>query len=193
MFSKKIYHIHHIIPKHMGGNDDPSNLIKLTIEEHAEAHRLLYEQHGNKFDYIAYMALSNQIGYEEANYMKLLGPKKWTEKGLASLRETARARVGEKNGFFGKKHTDAAKQKNREAHSGANSWIKGINPEELPYTKNYSIMYQDGTIKNVAGLKLIATEFKVSMANVHATIQRMKIGNIPKRGVFAGIVIKEVL
>ena len=39
--SNTIYHIHHIIPKHLGGTDDPSNLIKLTIEEHAEAHRIL--------------------------------------------------------------------------------------------------------------------------------------------------------
>ena len=38
-----IYHKHHIIPKHMGGTDDPSNLIELTIEEHAEAHRKLFE------------------------------------------------------------------------------------------------------------------------------------------------------
>ena len=30
-------HLHHIIPKHMGGTDDPDNLIKLSIEEHAEA------------------------------------------------------------------------------------------------------------------------------------------------------------
>lgn len=39
-------HIHHIIPKHMGGSDDPANLTELSVEEHAEAHRLLYEQHG---------------------------------------------------------------------------------------------------------------------------------------------------
>jgi hypothetical protein len=59
----------------MGGDDSATNLVKLTIEEHAEAHRKLYEEHGNKFDYIAYMALSNQIGYEEANYMKYLVPR----------------------------------------------------------------------------------------------------------------------
>jgi hypothetical protein len=32
---KTIYHKHHIIPKHMGGTDDLSNIAKLTIEEHA--------------------------------------------------------------------------------------------------------------------------------------------------------------
>jgi hypothetical protein len=27
-------HIHHVIPLHMGGTDEPSNLIELTIAEH---------------------------------------------------------------------------------------------------------------------------------------------------------------
>lgn len=53
-----IYHIHHIIPRHAGGTDDPSNLIKLTIEEHAEAHRLLWEEHGRIEDKMAWLGLS---------------------------------------------------------------------------------------------------------------------------------------
>ena len=32
-----IYHNHHIIPKRIGGTNDPSNLIRLSIQEHAEA------------------------------------------------------------------------------------------------------------------------------------------------------------
>ena len=53
-----IYHKHHIIPKHMGGTDEPSNLVELTVEQHAETHRLLYEQHGHWQDYSAWMGLS---------------------------------------------------------------------------------------------------------------------------------------
>ena len=37
-------HKHHIIPKHAGGSNDPNNFVFLTIEEHAEAHRKLYEE-----------------------------------------------------------------------------------------------------------------------------------------------------
>lgn len=45
--SKSIYyHRHHIIPRHAGGTDDPSNLVELTVEEHAEAHRILWERDG---------------------------------------------------------------------------------------------------------------------------------------------------
>lgn len=53
-------HKHHIIPRHMGGSDDPSNLIELTVEEHANAHLKLYEQYGKKEDFVAYHMLAGQ-------------------------------------------------------------------------------------------------------------------------------------
>ena len=62
--------IHHIIPQYLGGTDEPSNLIELTVEEHAEAHRKLYELHGNWQDYCAWQALSGRIGKEEILRMK---------------------------------------------------------------------------------------------------------------------------
>ena len=49
----------------MGGTDDPSNLIELSVEEHAEAHKKLYEVYGNEYDRIAYEALSGMIKKEE--------------------------------------------------------------------------------------------------------------------------------
>jgi hypothetical protein len=61
-----IYHKHHIVPRHMGGTDDPSNLIQLTVEEHAEAHRKLFEQHGRWQDKLAWKTLSGQITFAEA-------------------------------------------------------------------------------------------------------------------------------
>ena len=44
----------------MGGSDDPSNLIELTREEHALAHKILYEQYGKKEDLGAYYLLTGQ-------------------------------------------------------------------------------------------------------------------------------------
>lgn len=63
-----IYHKHHIVPRHMGGSDDPSNLVELTVKEHAQAHKELYEQHGCWQDYVAWKALSGQISYSDASY-----------------------------------------------------------------------------------------------------------------------------
>ena len=59
-------HIHHIKPRHMGGTDDPSNLIKLTVAEHAEAHRVLFEQYGCWQDRLAWRGLAGLITHEEA-------------------------------------------------------------------------------------------------------------------------------
>lgn len=41
----------------MGGSNEPSNLIELTIAEHAEAHRVLFEEHGKIEDKIAWLTL----------------------------------------------------------------------------------------------------------------------------------------
>lgn len=62
-----IYHNHHIVPRHMGGTDDPENLIKLTVSDHALAHKSLYELHGKIEDFIAWKALSGQISMSEAS------------------------------------------------------------------------------------------------------------------------------
>lgn len=58
-------HRHHIIPKYMGGSDVPENLVKLTVEEHAEAHRKLFEKHGHWQDYVAWQGLSGLITKDE--------------------------------------------------------------------------------------------------------------------------------
>lgn len=59
-------HRHHIIPKHVGGTDDPSNIVVLTIEEHAKVHQTLFEEHGRWQDYIAWKTLSGRMTTEEA-------------------------------------------------------------------------------------------------------------------------------
>lgn len=58
-------HKHHIIPRHAGGTDDPSNIVELTVEEHAEAHRLLYEKYNRKQDLAAFLGLSGLASKKE--------------------------------------------------------------------------------------------------------------------------------
>jgi hypothetical protein len=54
-------HLHHIVPKHAGGTDAPENLIELSVAEHAEAHRKLWEEHGRWQDKLAWDALRGHI------------------------------------------------------------------------------------------------------------------------------------
>ena len=65
----------------MGGSDDPSNLVKLTVQEHAQAHKELYEKHGHWQDKLAYEGLSGQIGKDE------LMTKLYKENGKANAKK----------------------------------------------------------------------------------------------------------
>lgn len=90
------YHWHHIIPKHAGGSDDPSNLIRLTVPEHAEAHRLLYEQYGRIGDKIAWKLLSGKTDDMEADFRELYRQGGLQSRGRKLSAET-RAKIGTAN------------------------------------------------------------------------------------------------
>ena len=79
----------------MGGTDDPSNLIELTVEEHALAHKKLYEEHGKRQDLIAYQMLSGQIGKDEVLFeaRSIGGRKKPSEETKRKMRESCRKRT----------------------------------------------------------------------------------------------------
>jgi hypothetical protein len=49
----------------MSGSNHSSNIVTLSVEEHAEAHRKLYEEHGKWQDKIAADMLSGQIKSDE--------------------------------------------------------------------------------------------------------------------------------
>lgn len=65
---KEIKHKHHIVPKHAGGSDDLSNIVELSIEEHAEAHYKLYKEYGRWQDKLAWKALSGMISSKDVLY-----------------------------------------------------------------------------------------------------------------------------
>jgi len=108
-----IYHKHHIIPKHMGGADDPSNLIELTVEEHAKAHWDLYLQHGKVQDKIAWQLLSGQITVDEAR-----------RKAASAVMKT---KVGDKNSQFGSRwyNNGVEEKKLYPSEVISDGWIRG--------------------------------------------------------------------
>jgi hypothetical protein len=83
-------HIHHLIPKHMGGSNDPINLIELSVEEHAMAHYKLYEQYSKKEDLCAYYMLSGKN--QDPEFVKLRSSIGGT--ALAKKRKTGNEKWG---------------------------------------------------------------------------------------------------
>ena len=49
----------------MGGSDDPSNIALLSVQEHAEEHKKLWEKYGKKEDYLAWKGLEGCISLQE--------------------------------------------------------------------------------------------------------------------------------
>lgn len=54
---KGTLHRHHIVPRHIGGTDDKSNLTVLSIKEHALVHHILFRLHRRHQDFIAWRCL----------------------------------------------------------------------------------------------------------------------------------------
>lgn len=124
-------HIHHIKPKHAGGDNSPNNLIELTIEEHAEAHRILWEKNNQWQDYVSWKALSGQIGKEEIR--KLLSRLTW----------------------LGRKHTNESKEKIKEAR--AKQIFSKETKEKMSNTRknrkrNWNVITPESNLKRSASM-----------------------------------------
>ena len=109
----------------MGGTNDPSNLIELTVEEHAEAHKLLWEQHGNWQDNVAWKALAGHIGKEEIIHEIHKNMNKGRVPSIETREKMAAAKRGKKLTPEHSKalHEGRKKSKNSDEHKAAVSLV----------------------------------------------------------------------
>jgi hypothetical protein len=146
-------HIHHIVPKHMGGSNDPSNLIELTIEEHSRAHYVLWNQHGKEEDRIAWLSLSRQINTDEARRLTVILSNKRRQVSQQTRQKMSRSHLGHSVsqhtkdkirktntgrkmpdsfsqkvslGLTGRKLSESHKENISKSLKGQGSWSKGI-------------------------------------------------------------------
>jgi len=132
----------------MGGSNESNNIVELTVEEHAVAHKELFEKYGNWQDEIAWKALSGQIGKEDImrNVQRLthLGkkrPKEWCDNigksklGIKQSQKTIEKRrlklIGQIREF-----TDEWKENISKGKKGQMPWIKGKKHSEESKEKN---------------------------------------------------------
>lgn len=72
---------HHILPRTLGGGDEPRNLISLTAEDHFFAHLLLAKMHGGKlWSPVAFMVGGHRKDYRPIKSRKGYG---WVKLALA--------------------------------------------------------------------------------------------------------------
>jgi hypothetical protein len=111
-----LMHKHHIIPRYMGGTDDPTNLVEVTVTQHAMFHFCNYQLWGNEQDKIAYRGLSGSIGKEEVimELMTLAVNMARTPENIEKKKQTLKEikhQQGEKNSQYGKMWiTDGTKE-----------------------------------------------------------------------------------
>lgn len=103
---------HHILPKSMGGTDDKSNLIVLSARLHYIAHWLLYRAYKNQSMSYAFLMLHSSNKKQKRYYNSKIYEKLKIEYG-----EMMSEIMKINNPFKGKKHTEASKQKMRDAKS----------------------------------------------------------------------------
>ena len=120
-------HRHHIIPKHAGGSDDPSNLIDLSVEAHAEAHRILWEQNGMTADFVAWKMLSGKSS--EAEFARIELAKNGFVEFIKDNERSVTWRKNISESLKGKPQTEQSKIKKSESLKKAysegrrNSWF----------------------------------------------------------------------
>jgi len=117
-------HKHHIIPKYAGGSDDPSNIVELTVEDHAIAHLVRYRIYGNWQDLLAWNGLSGRMSHEDIvrkaigaatknkSYEQIHGDEKGKELRKVRAQQMTRLRKGKSwDEIFGEEKTQQRKER----------------------------------------------------------------------------------
>lgn len=115
-------HKHHILPRFMGGSDDVSNLVELSVSDHFEAHKLLAENVDEEYKVGTWSSLHLLKKYWSGDYEEIrskisealsgennpMSGRVFTDDERKRMSEI---QLGEKNHFYGKHHTEETKRK----------------------------------------------------------------------------------
>lgn len=91
-------HVHHILPKKMGGRDDDGNLVELSHDDHIQAHFLLSECFGQN-------TYGKKMNLWSAKFIKR--QTKLTEEQWQKISDSMK---GENNPFYGESHDEDTKK-----------------------------------------------------------------------------------
>jgi hypothetical protein len=151
----------------MGGTDKPSNLVKLTVKQHAQAHKKLYEKYGHWQDKLAWQGLSGQLGPKEKVIEEF-----YKQNGLRNVHNMHTPEIKEK-----------AKQRSKEVNTG-----RKLTPEHIAKTRRTGIPqteYQKKTVAEKLSKWHIITDstgytFEIKNLNEFARTNGLDQGNLTK-------------
>jgi len=111
---------HHIVPRSLGGSDEPDNLVNLTAREHFVCHWLLVKmttgQDHHKMLNALRMMRAEKHGQERYNTKITARVYESIKQEYAELQ--SKQFTGTGNGFYGKTHTEEARKRISEANKG---------------------------------------------------------------------------
>jgi hypothetical protein len=111
---------HHVIPRSLGGSDNADNLVDLTAREHFVCHWLLTKIYTGDARYKMLNALrmmrAEKIGQQRYNNKITARVYENIKEEYAQLQSVLRS--GKGNGFYGKTHTEEARQRISSANTG---------------------------------------------------------------------------
>ena len=145
---------HHIVPRCLGGSNDPANVVRLTPEEHYLAHQLLVKIHPTnpKLVYAAMIMSQSSDGTRTNN--KLFG---WIKRRLAEARRVPHSderKLNNSRAQLGKKLTDETKAKMSASRKGVKHSVEWSNkiseaqigrkktPEQVERNRQAQLKYQ---------------------------------------------------
>lgn len=157
----RVAHKHHIMPRHLGGDNSEENMVRVSVAEHAEIHRCLWIYGGRWQDELAWKGLAGLIGkddimkeiyYRAGSSPKSPYPKSHGEKISKALsgkkltkdhrQKLSESHKGLTSGFKGKRHLDKSLQLISKAGLGRIPWNKGLTTDDPRVAKSMAGLYK---------------------------------------------------
>ena len=192
---------HHIVPKHRGGGNEPTNLIRLSRKNHILAHMYLWISYDSKKDKIAYLFMCGDPTGEAKKESGRLAQKTWTpEKRSIASKKAYQTMLSRNSGITNRssnwrKNVSKAAKKNIAANRKSRMSQKTLDLME----KTFIFRYRDRVLtidqSNFSDFsstsKHLCAEFNIVVKeSEHKKFIRLVFG---ERKIFHGITLDKVI
>jgi hypothetical protein len=113
---------HHVVPRSLGGSDEPNNLVVLTARQHFLAHYCLWKAQEKGTEARSKMAHAFNVmrGASKYNGQRYINSRLYASHRKEYSEWRSKMMSGENHPFYGKTHSEEARKKMSESKSGEN-------------------------------------------------------------------------